>query len=89
MINYANSPYRNQYFIKTSELKTNNTPLTYDDYMNIGYMSGRFGINLNNPNESNNIYKDEKGTYVNINACCSELFESKLNQAGIKFNKFA
>lgn len=89
MINCCASPVRYQYVVKTSENKSNNTPLTSDDYMNIGYMAGRFGVNLANPNEQNNIVKDNNGTYVNINSCCAPLFEASLNQSGIKFNRLA
>ena len=82
-------PVRNQYLVRTSELKTDNTPLNSDDYINIGYMAGRFGVNLVNPNIPNNIYKDNKGIYININSCCAPLFESTLSQTGIKFDKLA
>ena len=89
MINCCNTPVRYQYMVRTSENKLNNTPLTNDDYMNIGYMAGRFGVNPVNPYEQNNIMKDNNGTYVNINSCCAPLFESSLTQSGIKFNRLA
>ena len=86
MINAINQqPHRVQYLVKTNEPKANNTPLTANDYMNLGYMAGRFGINLNNPNEANPIISDNNGTYVNINSCTAPLFEQTLNNEGIKF----
>lgn len=87
MFNCVNIPVRNQYFICTNELKKNNTALNENDFLNIGYMAGRFGVNLTNPNEPNHIIKDGNGLYLNINSCCSPLFESNLEQAGINFNK--
>ena len=89
MIQACGFPVRNQYLIKTNENKVNNTPLTANDYMNLGYMAGRFGINLQNPNEPNPLMNDANGTYATINSCCSPLFEANLANAGIKFNRLA
>ncbi len=81
---------RNTYIVKTNDLKANNQPLSNVDYLNIGYMAGRFGINLsNNPNESNPIQILPQGTFVNINSCTSDLFEDTLNTIGIKFDRIA
>ena len=81
---------RISYVIKTNEPKANNTPLNKDDYMQIGYMAGRFGVNLSgNPTEANPIQQTAQGTVVNINSCTSELFEKTLNQTGIKFDRIA
>ncbi len=81
---------RNSYIIRTNDLKTNNTPLNKEDYMNIGYMAGRFGVNLSgNPMETNPIQQTPQGTIVNINSCTSELFEKNLSQSGIKFDRMA
>ena len=88
MINCV-SPVRYQYVVKTEENKSNNTPLNNTDYLNIGFLASRFGVNLQNPNEPNSIYKDNSGTYVNINSCCAPLFEDTLNKSGIKFNRLA
>jgi hypothetical protein len=52
-------------------------------------MAGRFGVNLQNPNEENFMIANENGTYVNINSCTAPLFENTLNQAGINFNRIA
>lgn len=81
---------RINYIIRTNDPKTNNQPLNKDDYMQIGYMAGRFGINLSgNPSEANPIQQTPDGTIVNINSCTSELFENTLNQTGIKFDRIA
>ncbi len=87
MIN--NLPLRNQYLIRTNIPKRDNTMLNADDYMSIGYMAGRFGINLNNPNEPNFMTKTQDGVFVNINSCTAPLFEDNLNRAGINFNRIA
>ena len=90
MINAINPvPNRVQYLVKTNEPKTNNMPLNADDYMNIGYMAGRFGVNLQNPNEPNQMISDAAGTYVNINSCTAPLFEQTLNNQGVKFQVIA
>ncbi|MBQ9244816.1 hypothetical protein IJ182_00945 [bacterium] len=89
MINTVNTPTRYQYIVKTEEKKTNNKPLTNNDYLNVGFLAGRFGINLKNPNEPNYVYKDNNGTYVNINSCCASLFEDTLKESGIKFDRLA
>lgn len=81
---------RNSYIIRTNEPKTNNSSLNKDDYMQIGYMAGRFGVNLSgNPTEANPIVQTPQGTIVNINSCTSELFENTLKQTGIKFDRLA
>lgn len=81
---------RNSYIVKTNDLKTNNQPLNSEDYLNIGYMAGRFGINLtNNPNEQNPIQILPQGVLVNVNSCTSDLFEKDLSNSGIKFDRIA
>lgn len=80
---------RYQYLVKTNEAKLNNQPLTSNDYMNVGYMAGRFGINLANPNAPQDIKQTPEGVVFDINSCTSDLFEQNLNQAGIKFNRIA
>ena len=78
------------YIVKTNEPKTNNKPLDKDDYMQIGYMAGRFGVNLSgNPKEVNPIQQTPNGTIVNINSCTSDLFEKTLSQTGIRFDRLA
>ncbi len=71
-------------------INTNNQSLNNNDYMNIGYMAGRYGINLNNnPYETNPILNTQSGILVNINSCTSSLFENNLKNAGIKFDRIA
>ena len=53
---------RCSYFVPTTQVKINGENLTSKDYFNIGYMAGRFGINLDG--DLNKNYKpnfDEKG----------------------------
>ena len=81
---------RNSYIVKTNDLKLNNQPLNSSDYLNVGYMAGRFGVNLEgNPHEQNPMNITPQGTAVNINSCCSEQFERTLNDSGIKFDRLA
>lgn len=82
-------PARNTYVVKVNDLKKDNTYLNANDLVNVGYMAGRYGINLENPNESNPIKYDDKGLKLDINSCTAELFEENLNKAGIKFDKLA
>ena len=87
MINAISQPVRYEYQVLTEKKKANKEHLTKDDYLNVGFLAGRFGVNLQNPNEPGHIYKDKTGTYVKINSCCAPLFEETLNQSGIKFNR--
>ena len=81
---------RNSYIVKTNDLKQNNQPLNSTDYLNVGYMAGRFGVDLsNNPNEQNPMQILPQGVLVNINSCTSELFEKDLTKSGIKFDRIA
>ena len=89
MINCQCSPARQQYLVRTNELKSDNMPLTSNDYLNIGYMAGRFGINLQNPNEQNPIKYSDNGLIFDINSCTSVLFENNLKAQGVKFDRLA
>lgn len=81
---------RNSYIVKTNDLKSNNQPLNSADYMNVGYMAGRYGVNLSgNPYEENPIQMTPQGTFVSINSCCSNQFEKTLSDTGIKFDRIA
>ena len=53
MINAIIAPTRCQYLVKTNDVKKDNTPLNQNDLLSVGYMAGRFGVNLQNPNENN------------------------------------
>ena len=78
---------RCSYFVPTTQVKTNGENLIPKDYFNIGYMAGRFGINLDG--DLNKNYKpsfDEKGIVLNINCCTADLFEKNMNESGIKFD---
>ena len=89
MINSVVYIPRYRYLVKTMEPKADNQYLNAADYLNVGYMAGRFGVNLINPNEPNIIQNNPNGVIFDINACTSELFEKNLNQAGIKFDRLA
>lgn len=81
---------RNSYIVRTNDLKLNNTPLNSADYLNVGYMAGRYGVNLaGNPYEVNPMQMTPEGTIVSINSCTAGLFEQNLNQTGIKFDRIA
>lgn len=81
---------RCNYYIPTNTPKNNGEKLSNTDFFNIGYMAGRFGINLdNNPFENNDPKISEKGISLNINCCTTNLFEENLNKAGIKFDIIA
>ena len=85
-----NTVPRVSYFVRTNDLKSNNLPLNPADYMTVGYMAGRYGINLgNNPNENNPMQITKDGAFVNINSCTAPLFEKNLNDVGIKFDRLA
>lgn len=84
----VNSIGRNTYIVRTNGPKSNNTPLTIQDYMQVGYVAGRCGVNLSgNPYEQNPMQYTSQGTIVSINPCTSEYFEKTLIQSGINFDK--
>ncbi len=87
MINCTSFPLRHEYLVRTNETKTNNMPLNSNDYLNLGYMAGRFGINLKNPNEPNPIKYNDNGIIIDINSCTADLFEQNLKNRGIKFDR--
>ena len=81
---------RCSYLIQTNAPKKNGQSLNNTDMLNIGYMAGRYGINLdgNVHQEFKPVYTD-KGLLININSCTTEALEDNLNKAGIKFNVIA
>ena len=81
---------RCDYLVLTNTQKTNGQPLNQKDLINVGYMAGRYGINLDGNLKAEKVpqYSD-KGTLINVNSCTTELLENNLNKAGIKFNKLA
>lgn len=81
---------RVNYSIYINQPKSNGQKLTTQDLVNVGYMSGRFGINLDgNPKENNSPKFTPDALMVNVNSCTSDLLEDNLNKAGIKFDKMA
>ena len=81
---------RCNYLVKTNSPKANGQSLTAQDLINVGYMAGRFGINLDgNLNQNQRPQYTDKGTVININSCTQSLFEKNLEEAGIRFDAIA
>ena len=81
---------RSQYHVNTKEGKEDGQPLNADDYLELGYMAGRFGFNLGGkPNEITSMKKTDEGVLIDINSSASTLFEKKLQKEGIKFDRLA
>ena len=77
---------RCEYFIPINQTKSDGQKLSQEDLINIGYMSGRYGISLDG-NLDRNIKPEfsENGVKLNINYCTKNMLEENLNDAGIKF----
>lgn len=81
---------RCSYLVATNQPKTNGQKLNSNDYLNLGYMAGRYGISLDgNLNKNIQPQYTDKGLLININSCTKDLFEDNLNKSGIKFNAIA
>lgn len=81
---------RCNYLIPINQPKKNGEKLSQKDLINIGYMAGRCGISLDGDLNKNYAPKFvEKGIVLNINSCTTDIFEQKLNDAGIKFDVLA
>lgn len=81
---------RCQYLIQTKTPKQNGKPLTQEDLIDVGYMAGRFGVNLNGDLTRNiKPRTSDQGTIIDINCCTTDILESTLEEKGIKFNKIA
>lgn len=81
---------RHQYVVNTNLPKQNGQPVNQQDLVNIGYMAGRFGINLDGKQWEHQVPQvNQNGTFIDINSCTSDLFEYNLKTSGIKFNKLA
>ncbi len=85
----SNLPTRYTYIVKTNNLKTDNHPLNSNDYLNIGYMAGRYGVNLQNPNTPNPMVYNKDGIKFSINSCTADMFETNLKNNGIKYDRIA
>lgn len=78
------------YFVPTAQVKQNGQALTNKDLIELGYMAGRFGINLsNNPCEANMPTYSNDGVSFSINSCTADCFEENMQKSGIKFNCLA
>ena len=56
------------YSIQTNQVKTNGEKLNQDDLINLGYLAGRCGINLDgNPQEINKPVFENDRVKLNIN----------------------
>lgn len=81
---------RCDYLVLTNTPKTDGENLSKTDLINVGYMAGRYGINLEGNYAEHKIPQvSDAGTKINVNCCTAELLENNLTQAGIKFNKLA
>jgi hypothetical protein len=81
---------RCSYLIQTNIPKNNGQNLNLKDYMSIGYMAGRYGVNLDGKlNQEFKPIQTEKGLLININSCTKDVLESNLNKEGIKFSIIA
>jgi len=79
---------RVDYSIHINSPKVNGQKPNQQDLINVGYMAGRFGINLDGNLKANKppVYTD-KGLLINVNSCTAELLEENLNKAGMKFDR--
>ena len=81
---------RVQYNIHTNSTKADGQALNQRDLVELGYMAGRFGINLDGKSFEHKLPEvSEKGTKIDINSCTTDLFEQTLNELGIAFDKMA
>lgn len=81
---------RCSYLIHTNSPKRNGQNLNSNDMLNIGYMAGRYGINLDgNLKQDFRPVQTENGLLININSCTTDALEKNLNNAGIRFNAIA
>lgn len=81
---------RCDYLIYTNANKQNGQKLSQNDLISVGYMAGRYGINLDgNVNQNFKPVQTENGLLINVNSCTKDLLEKNLNNAGIKFQAIA
>ena len=77
-----NFPYT--YQVNTKDGKANGHPLNANDYLELGYMAGRFGVDRLDGVKA--MKKNDEGVVVNIHPVAKSLFEKKLDKEGIKFD---
>jgi hypothetical protein len=77
------------YVVNTSK-KRSQAPLSNKDLIQVGYLAGRCGVNLDgDPNRINTPKIGQHNLLVDINDCTTEYFEQNLNQIGLKFDRMA
>lgn len=79
---------RVNYSIHVNSPKMNGQQPTQQDLINVGYMAGRFGINLDgNLKEENKPKYTDKGLLINVNSCTTDVLEDNLKKTGIQFDR--
>ena len=82
--------HRVEYFVPYQTKKLDGNYPNQDDLLYLGYMAGRYGINLvGSPSVQYPPKKVSNGAIFNINACTAETFEKNLSQIGMNFNRIA
>ena len=82
------SVQRVNYSIHVNSPKLNGQQPTKQDLINVGYMAGRYGINLDgNPHEANQPKITDNGLLININSCTTDALEDNLKKTGIQFDR--
>ena len=77
---------RCNYIVNINMPKRNGQYLSQKDLINVGYMAGRYGVNLDgNLNGKFRPIQTENGLLVNINCCTKDSFEKNLKDSGINF----
>ena len=79
---------RVEYFVPYQAPKRNGKYPTNDEMLYLGYMAGRYGINLDgNPSVQYPPRRYQQGAIFNINSCTAEAFERNLSTIGMNFNR--
>ena len=79
---------RAEYFVPYRAQKANGKFPTQEDMIYLGYMAGRYGVNLNgSPYISYPPKGCANGAIFNINACTADTFEKNLSTMGMNFNR--
>ncbi len=81
---------RVEYYVPYQVTKRNGAYPTQDDLLYLGYMVGRYGVNLDgNPSVQYPPRKCPNGAIFNINSCTANAFERNLSSIGMGFNRIA